>query len=57
MLVCLDSNQAHDHVLTELEAYAPLSSVGSYCIVFDTIIEDMPAEMFPGPSMGPRQQP
>ncbi|MFN9173544.1 MAG: CmcI family methyltransferase, partial [Synechocystis sp.] len=33
-------------VLAELEAYAPLTSVGSYCVVFDTIIEDLPAEMF-----------
>ena len=43
ILVCLDSNHTHDHVLAELEAYAPLTSVGSYCVVFDTLIEDMPA--------------
>ena len=47
ILVCLDSHHTHDHVLAEMEAYAPLTSVGSYCVVFDTIIEDMPAEMFP----------
>ena len=46
-LVLLDSNHTHDHVLAELEAYAPLVSKGSYCVVFDTLIEDMPAEMFP----------
>lgn len=46
VLVCLDSNHTHDHVLAELEAYAPLTAVGSYCIVFDTLIEDMPATMF-----------
>jgi len=46
ILVCLDSNHTHDHVLAELESYAPLTSVGSYCIVFDTLIEDMPAELF-----------
>ena len=46
ILVCLDSNHTHDHVLAELEAYAPLTSVGSYCVVFDTIIEDMPDDMF-----------
>ena len=45
VLVCLDSNHTHDHVLAELEAYAPLTSVGSYCIVFDTVIEDMAAEL------------
>lgn len=47
VLVGLDSNHTHDHVLAELEAYASLTSLGSYCIVFDTIIEDMPADMFP----------
>jgi cephalosporin hydroxylase len=46
ILVCLDSNHTHDHVLAELEAYAPLVSRGSYCIIFDTIIEDMPDDMF-----------
>lgn len=46
VLVCLDSNHTHEHVLAELDAYAPLTSVGSYCVVFDTAIEDMPAEIF-----------
>ena len=43
VLVCLDSNHTHDHVLAELRAYAPLVTLGSYCVVFDTMIEDMPA--------------
>jgi len=47
VMVCLDSNHTHDHVLAELKAYAPQTSVSSYCVVFDTIIEDMPTEMFP----------
>lgn len=46
VLVFLDSNHTHEHVLAELEAYAPLASVGSYCVVFDTVIEDLPDEMF-----------
>jgi cephalosporin hydroxylase len=46
VLVCLDSNHTHDHVLAELEAYAPLTTVGSYCVVFDTLIEDMPDSLF-----------
>jgi len=46
ILVILDSNHTHDHVLSELEAYAPLTSKDSYCIVFDTVVEDMPDEMF-----------
>lgn len=47
VLVCLDSNHTHAHVLAELEAYAPLTSVGSYCVVFDTIIEDLPDNLYP----------
>lgn len=45
VLVCLDSNHTHDHVLAELEAYAPLTTIGSYCVVFDTVVEDMPPEL------------
>ena len=57
VLVCLDSNHTHDHVLAELEAYAPMVSPGSYCIVFDTVVEDMPAEMFPDRPWGPGDNP
>lgn len=46
ILVCLDSNHTHDHVLAELNAYAPLVSKGSYCVVFDTVIEDMPDDTY-----------
>ena len=45
ILVCLDSNHTHSHVLSELNAYAPLTSKGSYCCVFDTIVEDMPKDV------------
>ena len=47
VMVCLDSDHTHEHVLAELEAYAPLTSKGSYCVVFDTVIEDMPKGSFP----------
>ncbi|MFM8331437.1 MAG: cephalosporin hydroxylase family protein [Candidatus Methylumidiphilus sp.] len=47
VLVFLDSNHTHAHVLAELEAYAPLTSAGSYCVVFDTIVEDLPEGTFP----------
>jgi len=46
VLVFLDSNHTHEHALRELELYAPMVSVGSYCVVFDTIIEDLPAGSF-----------
>ena len=46
ILVALDSNHKHSHVLAELNAYALLVSKGSYCVVFDTIIEDMPEDIF-----------
>ena len=57
VLVCLDSNHTHAHVLAELEAYAPLTSVGSYCVVFDTVIEDLPAGMYPDRPWGPGDNP
>lgn len=47
VLIFLDSNHTHEHVLAELEAYAPLTSQDSYCVVFDTVIEDLPEDMFP----------
>lgn len=57
VMVLLDSNHTHDHVRAELEAYAPLTSVGSYCVVFDTVVEDLPAEMFPDRPWGPGDNP
>jgi cephalosporin hydroxylase len=47
VLVVLDSSHTHDHVLAELRAYASLVSVGSYCVVMDTLIEDMPVGSYP----------
>ncbi len=57
ILISLDSNHTHEHVLAELEAYAQLTSVGSYCVVFDAIIEDMPADMCPDRPWGPGDNP
>jgi cephalosporin hydroxylase len=45
IMVCLDSNHTHEHVLAELQAYARLTSVGSYCVVFDTVVEEMPGHI------------
>jgi len=47
VMVFLDSMHTHDHVLQELEAYAPMVTPGSYCVVFDTFVEDMPERFFP----------
>lgn len=57
VLICLDSNHTHEHVAAELEAYAGLTSVGSYCVVFDTLIEDMPKDLFPNRPWGPGNSP
>jgi cephalosporin hydroxylase len=52
VLVVLDSNHTHDHVSKELEIYAPLVTKGSYLIVFDTVVEDMPDSAFPNRPWG-----
>lgn len=59
MVVSLDSNHTHKHVLKELQLYTPFVSVGSYCVVFDTAVEDLSRE-FPivdrpwGPGNNPK---
>lgn len=57
VLVCLDSNHTHEHVVAELEAYAPLVTLGSYCVVFDTLIEDMPKDLVVNRPWGPGNNP
>ncbi len=57
VLIFLDSNHTHDHVLRELELYAPLTSVGSYCVVFDTILEDLPKDFLPNRPWGKGNNP
>lgn len=46
IMVCLDSNHTHEHVLNELKLYAPLVSKDSYLVVLDTFVEDMPKNFF-----------
>lgn len=46
VLVLLDSMHTHEHVVGELNAYARLVTPGSYCVVFDTFVEDMPPRFF-----------
>jgi cephalosporin hydroxylase len=57
ILVFLDSNHTHAHVLAELEAYAELTSINSFCVVFDTIVEDLPLNAFPDRPWGPGDNP
>lgn len=57
VMVCLDSNHTHEHVLAELEAYAPLVTPGCYCVVFDSVVEDLPPSLFPDRSWGPGDNP
>jgi cephalosporin hydroxylase len=46
IMVILDSNHTHKHVLKEMELYSPLITKGSYLIVLDTVIENMPEDFF-----------
>ena len=57
VLVLLDSNHTHDHVLAELRLYSPLVKRGGYLVVFDTVIEDMPADFFPDRPWGKGDNP
>jgi cephalosporin hydroxylase len=57
VLVMLDSNHTHEHVLGELELYSPLVTKGSYLVVFDTGIEDMPEDSFPDRPWGKGNNP
>jgi len=47
VLVVLDSNHTHEHVMRELELYSPLVTKGSYLVVFDTVVEHLPEDSFP----------
>lgn len=57
ILVALDSNHTHQHVLEELQLYSPFVTEGSYLVVFDTIVEDMPKSFYPDRPWGPGDNP
>jgi cephalosporin hydroxylase len=51
VVVILDSDHTHDHVLRELNIYKDIISKGSYMICLDTIIQFLP-DKFPGREWG-----
>lgn len=57
VMVVLDSNHTHEHVLRELQLYSPLVTRGSYLVVLDTVVEDMPKSFFPDRPWGPGNNP
>ena len=57
VLVVHDSNHTHDHVLRELELYSPFEIKDSYLVVFDTVVDDMPADFFPDRPWGKGNNP
>lgn len=57
IMVALDSNHTHDHVLRELELYSPFVTKDSYLVVFDTVVEDMGDEFFPDRPWGKGNNP
>ncbi len=46
IMVVLDSNHTHDHVLKELKFYSPIVTKNSYLVVFDTVVADLPRHYF-----------
>lgn len=52
VMVILDSNHTHEHVLAELNFYSQFVTPGSYLVVMDTVIEDMPENAFPNRPWG-----
>jgi len=57
VMVILDSNHTHEHVLRELMLYSPLVTNGSYLVVMDTAVDDLPKELFPNRPWGPGDNP
>lgn len=57
VVVVLDLIHTQAHVERELELLGPLVTPGSYVVVLDTIMEDLPAEMFEGRPYGKGNNP
>ncbi len=57
VMLMLDSNHTHEHVLKELEMYSHLVTKDSYIIVSDTIVEDIPTQEHRPRPWGPGDNP
>jgi cephalosporin hydroxylase len=57
VMVVLDSNHTHDHVLGELRAYGALVTVGQYLVVADTFVEQIPVQQHRPREWGPGNNP
>jgi cephalosporin hydroxylase len=57
VVVVLDSNHTHEHVMEELRLYSPLVGKDSCLVVMDTVVEDMPDDAFPHRPWGPGNNP
>ena len=57
IMVVLDSNHTHEHVLQELELYGPITTKGCYCVVLDTVINDLNDSFFQEKSWGNSNNP
>ncbi|MDQ2984994.1 MAG: cephalosporin hydroxylase family protein [Actinomycetota bacterium] len=57
VMVILDSNHTHEHVLAELRAYAPLVTVGQFLVIADTFVEEIPPQEHRPRPWGPGDNP
>ena len=57
VMVVLDSNHTHEHVLDELRLYGPLVTEGQFLVVSDTVVEDIPPQTHRPREWGPGNNP
>jgi cephalosporin hydroxylase len=57
VMVVLDSNHTHEHVLAELERFAPMVTAGQFLVVADTFVDDIPPQEHRPRPWGPGNSP